>query len=265
MITSLSNARVKYVRRLQAERRFRQETRAFVVEGTRWLAELSRPEQLFYTPAWAARPEHQALLQPFLPLANLVSEEVMQAMSDTETPAGVLAILPFPDLPLPPHPHRLLILDQIRDPGNLGTIMRTAAAAGVSGVLLAPGCVDPFNPKVVRSGMGAHLRLPFRPESWEAIAQLTAGRPVWLADANGELPYTAVDWTRPVALIIGNEARGSGNQAEQIASGRVTIPMHAATESLNAAIATAIILFEALRQTTASSHQPILEADLPQN
>lgn len=252
MITSLTNAKVKYVRRLQAERRFRQEVGAFVVEGTRWLTELSRPEQLFYTATWAARPEHQTLLHPFLPLANQVSEEVMQAMSDTESPAGILAILPFPNLPFPPHPHQLLILDQIRDPGNLGTILRTSAAAGVSGVLLTPGCVDPFNPKVVRSGMGAHLRLPFRPESWPAIAQLTADRPIWLADARAQLPYTAVNWTQPTALIIGNEARGGGTQAEQLATGRIAIPIHAATESLNAAIATAIILFESLRQTTST-------------
>ena len=187
MITSRSNAQVKYVRRLLAERRFRHEEGAFVVEGTRWLGELAAagvaPRALYATPAWAAGDEEQALLAALGVEPALVEEPVMAAMSDTETASGVLAVLPMSPRPLPAAPTLLIILDAINNPGNLGTILRTAAAAGADGVLLGPGSVDPYNPKVVRGSMGAILRLPVWAENWEVIHRLTDGLDVWLAAA----------------------------------------------------------------------------------
>jgi TrmH family RNA methyltransferase len=108
--------------------------------------------------------------------------------------------------------------------------------------------VDPYNPKVVRGSMGAILRLPLRPATWDEIEQLVHGLDIWLAAARDGVAYTAVDWRRPSALLIGGEARGAGAAAERIASGRVTIPMRDATESLNAALAAGILLFEVARQ-----------------
>lgn len=251
-ITSTDNAAVKHVRRLQANRRFREREGLYVVEGTRWLSELvalSRvPRELYYTPEWANRPEHQQLLDHTTGPQRPVSQPVMAAMSDNETPPGVLALLPMEPLPLPERPDLLLILDRVRNPGNLGTICRTAAAAAIDGVLLGPGCVDFYNPKVVRGGMGAHLRLPVRALTWEEIAARTAGMSLWLADIEGTILYTEVDWQQPAALIIGGEAHGPSNMARQLATGRITIPMGAATESLNAAVAAGVILFEAVRQ-----------------
>ena len=183
-----------------------------------------------------------------------VSEPVMKACSDTVTPQGILAVLPIPDLPLPERPTLTLILDRVRDPGNLGAILRTALAAGVEQVLLASGTVDGSNPKVVRAAMGAHLRLPIAARRWGAIAEAVAGCDVWLATASGETVYTAVDWTRPVALIVGGEASGAGERAQALAQGQVSIPMAAGVESLNTAMATAVILFEAVRQRTAKEH-----------
>lgn len=157
-ISSLTNPGVKYVRRLQAERRFRERERAFVVEGTRWLAEVVRlalpPGRVYYTATWAARPEQAALLAQLPEPAQPVSDAVMAAMSDTQSPAGVLAVLPMPVHTRPEKVDFLLILDEIRIPGNLGTMLRTAAAAGVDAVLLSPGCVDAYNPKVVRGEWG---------------------------------------------------------------------------------------------------------------
>lgn len=252
MISSLSNPKVKYVRRLQNERRFRSRERAYVIEGTRWFSEIDRqaliPRMVFFTKQWAVLQEHAAILQQMDAPGQAVSDTVMKTMSDTSTPSGVLAVLPMQEIPLP-HPLTfLLILDGIQTPGNLGTMLRTAAAAGVDGVVLAPGCVDPYNPKVVRGSMGAHLRLPVRQLNWDEIAQLTGRMYTWVAAIDGEKVYTAVNWTRPTALIIGSEAHGAGDQARRLATGAITIPMHTATESLNAAMAAGIILFEARRR-----------------
>lgn len=256
MITSLSNTKVKYVRRLQTDRRFRTREKQFVVEGTRWLTELvtmARPAvMLFVTERWWETAVHTQILQQLTALGQssplLVSEEVMQAMSDTTTPAGILAVLQMQPRPLPAQPSLLLVLDEINTPGNLGTMLRTAGAAGVDGVLLGPGCVDLYNPKVLRGSMGAHLRLPVHSQTWPEIAATVENLQVWVATLEAETAYTAVNWQQPSALIIGSEAAGAGEDARRMASGKITIPMHAATESLNAAMAAGIILFEAARQ-----------------
>ncbi len=252
MITSPTNARVKYVRRLQSERRFRQREGVFVAEGTRWLQDALHtavsPVALFFTPEWAEVASHAHLLQQVGATPQPVSAVVMAAMSNTEAPPGVLALLPQIALPLPPAPSLLLILDGVNTPGNMGTMLRTAAAAGTDGVLLAPGCVDVYNPKVVRGSMGAHLRLPIQALDWAEIGEIVRHTAVWGAVTVGGVPYTAVAWNQPSALIIGSEAHGLSPQAAQLCTGYCTIPMAAQTESLNAAVAAAIILFEARRQ-----------------
>lgn len=252
MITSTQNERIKYVRSL-ARRRVRQREGRFAVEGTRLVEEVVRagirPALVLYTEAWAESSAGRHLL-PSLDSAEegawLVSETVLAACADTRTPQGVLAVVPF--VQIQPRPGLILILDCLRDPGNLGTILRSAEAAGVGQIILAPGTVDPYNPKVVRGGMGAHLRLPVLSLPWPAIAELVAGRAIWLADAAADVVYDAVDWTRPSALLVGGEAAGAGEQARSLATGRVSIPMAEGTESLNAAMAATVILFEAARQ-----------------
>lgn len=261
MITSLKNDRVKYVRSLQNRRRVRQRERRFVFEGMRLVEETVRagipPAFVFYTEPVETNAQGRHLLASLREMNTLcyvVSEPVMAACSDTETPQGILAVLPIPNLPRPEHSTLTLILDHVRDPGNLGAILRTGMAAGVEQVLLAPGTVDGSNPKVVRAAMGAHLRLPVAALKWEAIAEAVAGCDVWIAAAGGETAYTAADWTRPVALIVGSEATGAGERAQALAQGQVSIPMAAGVESLNTAMATAVILFEAVRQRTAKGH-----------
>lgn len=252
MITSIRNERIRYIRSL-ARRRVRRQEGRFVVEGTRLVEEMARagltPALALYTEMWAADPLTQDLL-PLLALAEegawLVSERVLSACADTVTPQGVLAVVPEPNLPS--RPGLLLILDRIRDPGNLGTILRSAEAAATGLVILTPGSVDAYNPKVVRGAMGAHFRLPVMSLDWAAIKERLRGRVVWLADASGDVAYDAVDWTVPAALIVGGEAAGTGQEAAKMAAGRVSIPMAGGTESLNAAMAATVILFEAARQ-----------------
>ena len=257
MITSLQNDKVRYVRALQSRRRTRQRERRLVLEGVRLVEEVVRagvlPTFAFYTLGVETDNRGGRLLTSLREMGAAcyaVSESVMDACSDTEAPQGVLVVIPIPALPRPKQPTFTLILDRVRDPGNLGTILRTALAVGVEQALLAPGTVDATNPKVVRAAMGAHLRLPMAALGWEAIATAAAGCDVWLAEAGGGTVYTAVDWTRPVALIVGGEAAGAGKRARALAAGRVSIPMALEVESLNTAVATAVILFEAVRQRT---------------
>ncbi len=252
VITSNQNARIKAVRRLLADRRFRERQRTYVIEGTRSLQETLvgdlRPEYVLYAPAWAEDPTNRALLEQLAVPALAVEPALLASVSDTVTFAGVLAVVPMRDRALPSEPGLVLVLDGLADPGNLGTILRTAAAAGVDGVLLAPGCVDPYNPKVVRGSMGAHLRLPIRRLDWSDIAQTLEPLPVFLASTAGTTPYDQVDWRSPCALIVGSEARGEGPDARRLATATVVIPMAVRSESLNAAISAAILLFEAARQ-----------------
>ena len=267
MITSLSNEKVKFVRRLQAQKAFRQRERRLVLEGVRLVEEAVRagiaPELVLYGEGFASDDRHRGLLDALSGLdapCHAASESVVKSCSDTATPQGILAVLPFPELSPPTPLTFVLILDRLRDPGNLGTILRTALAAGVEQVLLAPGTVDWSNPKVVRSAMGAHLRLPVAEASWEAIAEEVSGCETWLAAAMGGKPYTEVDWARPAALIVGSEAHGAGDQARALARNRVSIPMCAGVESINAAAAAAAILFEVVRQRSACSAVPATAA-----
>lgn len=255
MITSLKNDKARYVRALQGRRRVRQRERRFVFEGVRLVEEAVQagvsPAYVFYTEPVEADERGSTLLESLRAMnvpCYAVDGAVMSACSDTMTPQGILAVLPIPDLPRPERPTLTLVLDRVRNPGNLGTILRTALAAGVEQVLLAPGTVDASNPKVVRAAMGAHLHLPMAAFGWEAIAEAVTGGDVWLAAAGGEMRYTAVDWTRPTALVVGGEAGGAGEQAQALARGRVSIPIAASVESLNTATATAVILFEVVRQ-----------------
>jgi TrmH family RNA methyltransferase len=251
-ITSVQNERVKYVRSL-ARRRIRQREGRFVLEGTRLIEEVARagirPALLLYTEAWAATPTAQRLLA-LLPAAEvgtwLVSDAVLASCADTKNPQGVVAVVPF--VRVEPRQGLILILDRLRNPGNLGAILRSATASGVGQVILSPGTIDLYNPKVVRGAMGAHFRLPVTVLGWPAIAERVSSRAVWLAETSGDVAYHEVDWTSAAALIVGGEAAGASEQAYAVSTGRIRIPMSDETESLNAAMAATVILFEAARQ-----------------
>ena len=256
VITSLTNPKVKLVRAL-ARRKERYATRQFVAEGVRLIEEAIKanlvPAFVLYTAQIENDARARALLErvrALTPDVLEVSEAVMQASADTETPQGIVAVLPFIELPLPTPPQFVLILDGVRDPGNVGAILRSARAAGVDAVWFAAGSADPYNPKVVRAAMGAHFAVPLRVASWEQITEIAHAIPrVYLADARGDVVYARADWTHPVALIVGGEAAGASTVAQQLATARVAIPMPGGAESLNAAMATTLLLFEAIRNS----------------
>ncbi len=250
MITSLQNDRVKLAHGLLSGTKSRRKAGKIVLEGVRLIRDtveagyvpdfiLFDPE-VFPDPAVFALPDETAFA---------ASSEVIRHISATEQPQGVIGVFPMPTPSVPRAPQRVLILDALSDPGNLGTILRTAAAAGVDLVLLAPGTVDPYNDKALRGGMGAHFRIPVVNQSWDKIAITCDGLAVYLADMTGDAAYDAADWSQPWALIVGSEAHGASEAAESLAYARLTIPMAAATESLNAASAAAVFLFEAARQS----------------
>jgi TrmH family RNA methyltransferase len=212
-----------------------------------WLARL-----VLHSPGLS--PRGQALVEGYArqgAVVEAVSDNVLTAVSATETPQGILAVVARQELALPARLDFVLVADGLRDPGNAGTLLRTAAAAGAQAVFLTPGTVDPYAPKVLRAAMGAHFRLPLRVSDWQAIrALLPAGMQVYLADSGGGQPYTACDFRPPLALVIGGEAAGAGSEAVHLAASRVHIPMAARVESLNAAVAAAVLLFEITRQRT---------------
>lgn len=259
-IHSLQNPHVKALLRLRTKKRDRYREQQFLAEGYRLVQHAVsrgyRPALVFYTAAFAAQASHAALVETLTAgdtRAWLVSDAVMAALADTVTPQGLVAVMPMPghDPDALRQATLLLIVDQWRTPGNLGAVLRTALATGVGGVLCAPGTVDPYTPKVVRGGMGAHFDLPILPNvSWPEIEALTAGKQRVLAEADAPLSLWELDWTRPTALIIGSEAHGPGAEARALASHSARIPMAPAAESLNAAIAAAAFLFEAQRQRT---------------
>lgn len=253
MLTSTKNPRIQRIRKLQKSSRVRKNESVFVVEGTRLIEEALlaewQPEWILYSNDINNRA--RKCVETFCELGietTPASSQVMQVASDTQTPQGILAVFPIPEWEFPINPTYLLILDGVRDPGNLGTLLRTALAAGVETVILPPGGVDVFSPKVVRSAMGAHFRLPVLSLEWETCRQKMGGLNVFLADSAGGQPYYKCQFKEPFVLIIGGEATGASSQAVKIATNRVHIPMVNKTESLNAAIAGAILMFEVLRQ-----------------
>lgn len=256
MITSTHNPKIQLVRSLLGRRQARDEAQAFVVEGVRLAEEAQaagcQPSLVLYSSELSAR--GRTVLEKLLAQggeSEEVSPSLLDSLSATETSQGLLAVFPEIQLPWPERPDFGLIIDQVRDPGNLGTLLRSAAAAGVQAVVLAPGTVEAFSPKVLRSGMGAHFRLPLRSLSWAEIRSLWGERlALYLAEAEGGTPCWQLDLSRPVALVVGGEAEGASLEARQSVDGLITIPMPGKSESLNAAIAASILLFEVVRQRT---------------
>ncbi len=254
MITSSHNPKLQHVRGLLSQRKDRKSAQEFVIEGVRLAEEALTsgwlPKLVLHTAELS--PRGQELLGKFHEAGcevEGITPALLNSLSGTESPQGILAVLPMCELPIPAEPTFLLIADAIRDPGNLGTLLRSAAAAGVQGVILAPGTTDAFAPKVVRSAMGAHFRLPIRGLDWIAISALCKPRlQVLLAEAGGGTPAWQVDLRQPLALIVGGEAEGASGAALDLADACITIPMPGRSESLNAAMAGSILLFEIVRQ-----------------
>jgi len=256
MITSQQNQYIKNARKLQ-QRRHRHQQQQFFVEGVRIIGDALQgginPKMLFYVPELVEKSEAAQILLGQLAQHGVeqfaCSEAIFATLTETVTPQGIGAIFDLPQLVTPTRPTLTVVLDNIREPGNAGTLLRSAEAAGVEQVIFAPGTVDPFNSKVVRSAMGSHFRLPIQTSTtWiEVQSHLNSEQTLYLAQADGKLAYDQVNWRQPAVLIISGETAPASPQAQQLST-KVAIPMHGSVESLNAAMAGTVILFEIVRQ-----------------
>ena len=258
MITSLQNPRIKFARQLLSDRKTREESKSFAVEGVRLAEEALLNQWPPQFALWSSQLNERGkqvlnqLTQLQIPVEE-IQPPLMDKISDTETPQGLLMVLSQKEQTLPENLNFILALDGVRDPGNLGTILRTASAFGAQGMILLPGSADPFSSKVLRAAMGAHFRLPIFNKTVEEFESLckTKAKPamkILLADMDGAQPCWKVDLKKPLALVIGGEAAGASAQLYTIADGKVLIPMPAGNESLNAAVAASILLYEIMRQ-----------------
>lgn len=254
MITSNQNPKVKLVRALLGRSKERRKAGAFVVEGVRLFEEVVRSDWevrfVLYDETLNERGKSkvEGLRSKDVEVEE-VSPSVMKSISETDAPQGVLAVVEFSNLPIPELLNFILIPDQIRDPGNLGTLLRSAAASGVQAVLLPPETTDAFAPKVIRAGMGAHFRVPIRAMSWEEIEQVVKleSLKVLIADMDG-VSCWETNLRPPIALVIGSEADGASESAKNLADGKISIPMAGEVESLNAGVAGSVLMFEVVRQ-----------------
>jgi TrmH family RNA methyltransferase len=261
MITSAKNPKIKEIKALQARAKARREANAFVVEGMRLAKEALAanwlPSSCYYSEDVSPRGlEILAKIKKTNTPIEEVAPHVMKAASDTQTSQGILLVLPMQNLPIPETLDFILIADQVRDPGNLGTLLRSAAAAGVQTVFLAAGSVDAFSPKVLRGAMGAHFRLPIHTLNYENILSHCErhGLKMLVTAAGKGTAYTDEDLTQPIAIVVGGEAEGAHQPLLKKADGFIHIPMPGGGESLNAGVAGSIILFEAVRQRKNRGH-----------
>ncbi|MFN2603067.1 MAG: TrmH family RNA methyltransferase [Gemmatimonadaceae bacterium] len=237
-------------------RKSRERQSLFVVEGVRAVEELLKSplsiQGVLSAPQLAGAPRGQALLEMIASSRiehAVVKEAEFRSAAETESPQGVLAIAEMPDRSLDSVARsshlRILVLDAVQDPGNVGTILRTAAALDVDATVALPGTVDLWNAKVVRSAMGAHFRhLAFhtRPEGLFAFLDAES-IPLWGAEPSGD----AVDSVTPperLAIAVGNEGGGLSSSVRERASATVSLPIASTVESLNVAVATGILLYQ---------------------
>lgn len=258
IITSTSNAQVKNIIQLLQKTKARKKQGLFVVEGWKmcrempmsWLKAVYMTEDFYKNMPGADRAvyDEKGVIQ-------FVSDHVFKHMSDTKTPQGVLAvgiqpIYTFEQISRGTQP-LVMVLEDLQDPGNVGTILRTAEGAGVSGILLSKKTADLFSPKTVRSTMGSIYRMPFyyADDLSASIEKLKGdGYAVYAADLAGGVWYDEKDYTGKTAILIGNEGNGLSETLCRSADGAVCIPMEGRAESLNAAMAAGILMYEAARQ-----------------
>lgn len=255
MITSTTNSRVKRLVALCQKAKARKEEDVFIVEGAKMFLEAPRKwiQEVYVAETFLKKCAFMDVLTEIG--YETVSDEVFQKISDTKTPQGILCVVKKPhyelsDLLKKEHP-LLVLLEDIQDPGNLGTILRTGEGAGVDGIIMTRETADLFNPKVIRSTMGSIYRVPYYITSdiRETVAILREKEiAVYAAHLEDSVWYDSPDYTKGTAFLIGNEGNGLKRETADSATNYIKIPMQGQVESLNAAIATSILMYEASRQ-----------------
>lgn len=265
MITSTGNNRIRAVSALVKKAKARREQKLFIAEGPKLFSELPRTHlrETYVSESFLKlRAERaDALLKGCS--YEIVSDEVMRYLSDTQTPQGILAVaeqFSYTLSDLTAEPAHLLILETLQDPGNLGTLIRAAEGAGVTGIVMNTETADIYNPKVIRSAMGSVFRMPFVyvKDLRETLLTLKkSGICLYAAHLKGSAAYDSADYTKSAGFLIGNEAGGLTDETAALADKAVRIPMEGRVESLNAAVAASVLMFEAARQRRSGSGVPL--------
>jgi len=246
-ISSRDNPYFKYLRKLADSSRQRHMAGKTLLDGWHlvdaYRQTIGEPETLILSQSTA-----NAYLAIGDTAAVVLSDGLFAELSPVKTPTGVLALVAFPVPVAEKVPEFCLLLEDVQDPGNLGSLLRSAAAAGCDTAYLSTNCADPWSPKALRAGMGAHFALALRERA--DLVQIAAAFPgqVVATSLTGDHSLYEFDLTGPVAFVVGNEGAGISQELQEVASQRVRIPMPGAVESLNAAAAAAICLFERVRQ-----------------
>lgn len=258
MISSTSNQQIKNLVQLQNKSKVRAEQGAFVVEGIKMFEESKTGGHLIkaYVSETFYKEKSQEESNYFDTFPHeIVSDGVFKEAADTMTPQGIMAIVRKPDYTLESFIKKdalnLMILEDLRDPGNLGTIIRTGEGAGFDGIILSKTSVDVYNPKVIRSTMGAIYRMPivYVDNLIQILDTLKSENiSIYAAHLQGASPYDRISYSKKSAVLIGNEANGLSDEAAKASDYRIKIPMEGQVESLNAAIAAGILMYEVYRQ-----------------
>jgi len=235
-IISLQNPITKHLVKLRVDARYRKEQNSVLVSGVKLVKEL----QSF------AKPKRIFSIKTYPSPHTLVSESVMKKITGLTSPEGIAAEFPLPKPSIMEDKAPLLVLDRINDPGNLGTLIRTALALGWEGIFFLPGCVDPFQEKVIRASRGALFRLPWKEGSWDELKKLNLT--AYTADIEGR-PLDEIEPQKKILLLLSNEAQGVSEEGASFGE-RVTIPMPGEMESMNVATCGAIMMYELGRTST---------------
>lgn len=261
-LTGSQNPLVKEIRALK-NKSGREEKGHFFIEGMRFVAEALKEKihirYLMVSDTFSTDAASAELLQSIDDKVDcyMLTDSLFASISDTQNPQGILAVL---DLKKEQLEHAdlngglLVLLDEIKDPGNMGTIIRTADAAGCEGVVVPAGCVDIYNPKVLRATMGSIFHIPvYHCEKIEAAVKIVRenGFKICASHLEGATSIYDADLTGSVALVIGSESEGIGKETVKAADMLLKIPMPGRAESLNASVAAGIMIFEAARQRNA--------------
>lgn len=251
-ITSQSNNRIKYIRSL-LKKKSRQEHRQYTVEGKKSVHDALRARKSVSVIAVSSSfYENEEFEYPKSAELIKVSDDIFVKLCDTETPQGILAVIDMEDFGKNEVSidKNYIYCDNVTDPGNIGTIIRTADAAGMGGVILSRNCVDLYSPKTVRSSMGSFFNIPvLTDKTYDDLNKyksmgfsLYAG-----ALSKDSVDYTAADFTKPSIIIVGNEANGVSKEVLEI-SRKIKIPIMGKAESLNVSVAASILMYELIRQ-----------------
>ncbi|RGY99650.1 RNA methyltransferase [Clostridium sp. AM58-1XD] len=256
MITSTANSQVKQVNALAKKAKLRKETGLFLAEGPKMFEEAPKEwiEKVYVSESFLKN--HESVVSGYR--YETVSGEVMKYMADTQTPQGILALVRQPSWKMEDlirrkqtGPALVIVLETLQDPGNLGTIIRAGEGAGVTGVVMNRETADIFSPKVIRSTMGAVYRVPFiyTDDLKETVNSMKReGIRFYAAHLRGKSDYDEGNYAADSAFMIGNEAKGLSEEAADLADCCIKIPMLGKVESLNAAVAASVLMFEAARQ-----------------